>query len=58
VCKGAHLYNGYPTSKDDHDSWETCTTSTECKIVITAMVTVMSSMDPHMFSENMGWVFG
>jgi hypothetical protein len=20
VCKSAHLYNGYPASKDDHDS--------------------------------------
>jgi hypothetical protein len=27
-----------------------CTTSVECKIVITAVLTVMSSMDPHMIS--------
>jgi hypothetical protein len=40
VCKGAHLYNGYLASKDDHDSWGTCTTSIECKTVITVMLTV------------------
>jgi hypothetical protein len=28
VCKGARLYNGYLASKDDHDSCETCKTST------------------------------
>jgi hypothetical protein len=48
VCKGARLYNGYLASKDDHDSWETCTTSSECKTVITVMLMVMSGMDPHM----------
>jgi hypothetical protein len=50
VCKGTRLYNGYPATKDDHDSWGTCTTSTECKTVITAVLTVMSGMDPHMIS--------
>jgi hypothetical protein len=35
-------------SKDNHDSWVTCTTSTECKTVITVMLTVISGMDPHM----------
>jgi hypothetical protein len=54
VCKGTHLYNGYPATKDDHDSWGTCTTSVECKTVITAVVTVMSGMDPHMISGT--WV--
>jgi hypothetical protein len=39
-------------SKDNHDSWVTCTTSAECKTVITAMLTVMSSMDPHMIGGN------
>jgi hypothetical protein len=39
-------------SKDNHDSWVTCTTSTECKTVITAVLTVMSGMDPHMISGN------
>jgi hypothetical protein len=56
VCKGAHLYNGYLASKDDHDSWGTCTTSVECQTVITAMLTVMSGMDRHMVSGNLGWV--
>jgi hypothetical protein len=43
-------------SKDNHDSWVTCTTSVECKIIITAVLTVMSGMDPHMISGNLGWV--
>jgi hypothetical protein len=50
VCNGTHLYNRYPDIKDDRVSWEMCTTSTECKTVITAMLTVMSGMDPHMIS--------
>jgi hypothetical protein len=54
VCKGTHLYNGYPTIKDDRDSWGTCTTSAECKTVITAVFTVMSGMDTHMISRT--WV--
>jgi hypothetical protein len=33
-------------SEDNHDSWGTCTTSAECKTVITAVLTVMSGMDP------------
>jgi hypothetical protein len=44
-------------SKDNHGSWGTCTTSTECKTVKIAMLTVMSGMDPHMISGNLGWVF-
>jgi hypothetical protein len=44
-------------SKGNHDSWGTCTTSTTCKTIITAMLTVMSDMDPHMISGNLGWVF-
>jgi hypothetical protein len=50
VCQGTRLYNGYPTIKDDHNSWGMCTTSAECKTVITAVLTVMSGMDPHMIS--------
>jgi hypothetical protein len=42
--------------KDNHDSWGTCTTSAECKIVITAALTVMSGMDTHVISGNLGWV--
>jgi hypothetical protein len=34
-----------------------CTTSTECKTVITAVLTVMSGMDPHMISWNLTWVW-
>jgi hypothetical protein len=50
VCKGTHLYNGYPAIKDDHDSWGICTTFVECRTVITIVLTVMSGMDPHMIS--------
>jgi hypothetical protein len=39
-------------SEDNHDSWVTCTTSAESKTVITAALTVMSGMDPHMISGN------
>jgi hypothetical protein len=41
-------------SEDNHDSWVTCTTSVECKSVITAVLTVMSGMNPHMISGNPG----
>jgi hypothetical protein len=41
-------------SEDNHDSLVTCTTSAECKTVITAVFTVMSGMDPHMISGNTG----
>jgi hypothetical protein len=34
-----------------------CTTSVECKTVTTAVLMVMSGVDPHMISENLGWVF-
>jgi hypothetical protein len=44
-------------SKDNHDSRGTCTTSTECKTVIAAVLMVISGMDPHMISGNMGYVF-
>jgi hypothetical protein len=44
-------------SEDNHDSWGMCTTSAECKTVITTALMVMSSMDPHMISGNLGWVF-
>jgi hypothetical protein len=57
VCKGACLYNEYSVVKDNHDSWGTCTTSTGCKTVITVMLMVMSGMDPHMISGNLGWVW-
>jgi hypothetical protein len=45
-------------SEDNHDSWVMCPTSADCKTVITAVLTVMSGMDPHMISGNpgFGWV--
>jgi hypothetical protein len=56
VCKGTRIYNGYPTIKDDRDSWGMWTMSAECKTVITAVLMVMSSMDPHMISGTLlGW---
>jgi hypothetical protein len=42
-------------SEDNHDSWVMCTTSTECKTVITVVLTIMSGMDPHMISGNTGF---
>jgi hypothetical protein len=50
VCKGTCLYNRYLAIKDDRDSWGMCTTSPECKTVITVVLTVMSGIDPHMIS--------
>jgi hypothetical protein len=54
VCKGACLYNGYPASKDNHDSWRICTTSEESQTIMTVVLTVMRGMDPHMISGT--WV--
>jgi hypothetical protein len=42
-------------SEDNHNSWVMCTTSAECKTVITAMLMVMSGMDPHIISGNTGF---
>jgi hypothetical protein len=44
-------------SEDNHDLWVTCTTSAECKTIITAVLMVMSGMDPHMISWNLRWVW-
>jgi hypothetical protein len=43
-------------SKDNHDSWGTCTSSAECKTVITVVLTVMSDMDPQIITGNFGRV--
>jgi hypothetical protein len=43
-------------SEDNHDSWVTCTTSAQCKTVITAVLTILSDMDPHMISGTLGLV--
>jgi hypothetical protein len=56
VCKGTHSYNRYLTNRDDHDSWGMCITSTECRTVMTVVLTVMSGIDPHMISGNLGLV--
>jgi hypothetical protein len=42
--------------KDNHDPWGMCTISTECKTVIAAALMVMSGMDAHMISGNLGCV--
>jgi hypothetical protein len=44
-------------SKDNHNSWGTCTTSAQCKTIITVVLTVVCDMDPHMISGNMGSFF-
>jgi hypothetical protein len=44
-------------SEDNHDSCVTCTTSAECKTVITAVLMVMSGMNPHMIRWNLRWVW-
>jgi hypothetical protein len=41
-------------SKDNDNSWVTCTTSVECKTIIAVVLMVMSGMDPHMISGNPG----
>jgi hypothetical protein len=43
-------------SKDNIDSWGKCTISAECKTVIIAMLIVISGMDPHVISGNLGRV--
>jgi hypothetical protein len=49
-------------SEDNFDSWVTCTTSAECKTIITVVLMVMSGMDPHIISGNTGfglvWLVG
>jgi hypothetical protein len=47
---GTRLYNEYLAIKDCRNSWGMCTTSAEYKTVITAVLTIMSAMDPHMIS--------
>jgi hypothetical protein len=39
--------NGFLATKNNRDSWGMCTTSVECKTVVTTVLTVMSSMDPY-----------
>jgi hypothetical protein len=42
-----HRINVYLAAKDNRDSCGMCTTSTECRIIMTVMLTVMSGMNPH-----------
>jgi hypothetical protein len=42
-----HWINGYLAAKDNCDSWGMCTTCTDCRAVMTAMLTVMSGMNLH-----------
>jgi hypothetical protein len=49
-----HRINGCLATKDNHDSWGMCTTSAKCKTVMTAMLTIMSGMDPHTITET--WI--
>jgi hypothetical protein len=32
---------------DNHDSWGMCTTSVDCRTIMTVMLMVMTNMDPH-----------
>jgi hypothetical protein len=41
-------------TKDNHESWGMCTTSRECKTIMTVMLTVMNGMDPHTIRET--WI--
>jgi hypothetical protein len=50
VCKVTRLYNGYLTIMFGCDSWGMCTSSVECKTIITAVLTVMSGLDSHIIS--------
>jgi hypothetical protein len=43
-------------SEDNQDSWVTCTSSAECKTVITVVLTVMSGMEPEMSLVWFGWL--
>jgi hypothetical protein len=56
VCKCIPSVQRVSGAKDNRYSWGTCTTSAECKTVLTAVLTIMSGMDPHMISGNLGWV--
>jgi len=41
-CVRVSSVQRHPAIRDNHDSWGMCTTSAECKTVITAVLTVMS----------------
>jgi hypothetical protein len=65
VCKGTPSDQGCLATKDNHDSWEMCTTSVECRTIVTAMLRVLSGMAPHTIIETkngmvwmLGWLVG
>ena len=39
-------------NREDHDSWVKCTNSAECQTEYSAVLTVMSSLDPRMISRG------
>jgi hypothetical protein len=45
---------GVPTDCAEKLQWQTAGCSVRCKTVITVVLTVMSGMDPHMISGNIG----
>ena len=47
VCK---VPSGAGT-REDHDSWVKCANSAECQTEYSAVLIVMSSLDPHMISR-------
>jgi hypothetical protein len=46
VGNGIPQINGCLATKNNHDSWGMCTTSAAIRTVMTAVLTVMSGMDP------------
>jgi len=40
-----------PSDIGEHELWEKCTTSAECKTDITFVLMVMSGLDPHTIIE-------
>ena len=40
-----------PSDVGEHKLWGKCTTSAQCKTDISAVLTVMSCLDPHMIIE-------
>ena len=44
------MFKGFanPGNTGEHELWVKCTTSAECKTDISAVLTVMSDLDPHM----------
>jgi hypothetical protein len=56
--KVLHWINGCLATKDNHDSWGMCTTSTEHRIVMTVVLLVMSDRDPHMIRVTWNGMVG